>query len=64
MFFPVNPDVSDKESASALSDPNTQVFQQALLFSARNVQAQTVLQEVQSRHDDIVAIERKVNDLA
>jgi syntaxin 1B/2/3 len=57
-------DASDEEISAALDDPNTQIFQQALLSSSRSSQAQTTLREVQSRHNDIVAIERKVTELA
>jgi syntaxin 1B/2/3 len=60
----VNPDASESEISAALDDPNTQVFQQALLSSSRTTQARTTLHEVQSRHNDIVAIERKVTELA
>ena len=49
---------------SALSDPNTQIFQQALLSSTRSSQARSTLSEVQSRHNDIIVIERKVTELA
>jgi len=61
---PVNPDASETEISAALDDPNTQIFQQALLSSSRSTQARTTLHEVQSRHNDIVAIERKVTELA
>ena len=47
-----------------MSDPDTQIFQQALLSSTRSSQARTTLREVQSRHNDILAIERKVQELA
>lgn len=60
----VNPDASDNEISAALDDPNTQIFQQALLSSSRSTQARTTLGEVQSRHNDIVAIERKITELA
>jgi len=50
--------------SSALSDPNTQIFQQALMSSARSSQATSTLSQVQARHNDIVAIERKVTELA
>jgi len=60
----VNPDVTEEELSIALSDPNTQIFQQALMSSTRQSQAQATLREVQSRHNDIVAIERKVSELA
>lgn len=50
--------------SSALSDPNTQIFQQALMSSTRSSQATSTLSQVQARHNDIVAIERKVAELA
>jgi syntaxin 1B/2/3 len=60
----VNPDVTQEELASALSDPSTQIFQQALLSSTRSSQARSTLVEVQSRHNDILAVERKLTELA
>ena len=60
----VNPDVTEQELSTALSDPNTQIFQQALLTSTRSSQARSTLSEVQSRHNDILAIERKIQELA
>src|SRR5437762_10294567 len=60
----VNPDVSEQEISSALVDPNTQIFQQALMSSSRSSQARSTLSEVQSRHNDILAIERKITELA
>jgi syntaxin 1B/2/3 len=59
----VNPGMSEQELSSALSDPNTQIFSQALMSSTRSSQAQSTLREVQSRHDDILDIERKIRDL-
>lgn len=50
--------------SSALSDPQTQIFQQALLSSTRSSQARSTLSEVQSRHNDILDIERKLAELA
>ena len=63
MSVSVNPDASETEISAALDDPNTPIFQQALLSSSRSTQARTTLREVQSRHNDIVAIERKVTEL-
>jgi syntaxin 1B/2/3 len=60
----VNPEVTDEELEHELSDPQTQIFQQALMSSTRHTQAQSALLEVQSRHNDIVGIERKVTELA
>jgi len=60
----VNPDATEQELSTALSDPNTQIFQQALMASTRTSQARSTLSEVQSRHNDIVAIERKIQELA
>ena len=60
----VNPDVTEQELSTALSDPNTQIFQQALMTSTRTSQARSTLSEVQSRHNDILAIERKIQELA
>ena len=59
----VNPGMSEEELSSALSDPNTQIFSQALMSSTRSSQAQSTLREVQSRHDDILDIERKIHEL-
>jgi syntaxin 1B/2/3 len=56
--------MSDQELSTALSDPDTQIFQQALMSSTRSSQAQSTLSEVQSRHNDILAIERKITELA
>jgi syntaxin 1B/2/3 len=63
-LIPVNPDVSEQEISSALVDPNTQIFQQALMSSTRSSQARSKLSEVQSRHNDILVIERKITELA
>lgn len=60
----VNPDATDEEISLALSDPNTQIFQQALLQSTRFSQARSALTEVQSRHNDILTIERKIQELS
>lgn len=60
----VNPDMTDEELSTALTDPNTQIFTQSLLTSTRSSAAQRTLSEVQSRHNDILAIERKITELA
>jgi hypothetical protein len=39
----VNPDMSEAEISQALVDPNTQIFQQALLSSTRSSQARSTL---------------------
>ena len=56
--------MTDTEINAALTDPNTQIFTQALLTSTRSTQARTALSEVQSRHNDILTIERKITELA
>lgn len=64
-MFAVNPDISENEISEALVDPNSQVFQQALLSSAaRSSQARSTLSQVQSRHNDILQIERKIIELS
>ena len=61
----VNPDSSVDEVNQALMDPNTQIFQQALLTSSRHSsQARSTLSQVQSRHNDILRIERQIQELA
>jgi len=59
----VNPDISEEEINQALIDPNTQIFQQALLGSSRSSQATSTLSQVQSRHNDILRIERQIAEL-
>lgn len=56
--------MTDSQINTALTDPNTQIFTQALLSSTRSSQARTALSEVQSRHNDILSIERKITELA
>jgi syntaxin 1B/2/3 len=56
--------MTEEELSTALSDPNSQIFSQALMSSTRSSQARSALTEVQSRHNDIVAIERKITELA
>jgi syntaxin 1B/2/3 len=60
----VNPDISEAEISQALIDPNSQIFQQALLSSTRSSQARSTLSEVQSRHNEIISIERKIIELS
>jgi syntaxin 1B/2/3 len=60
----VNPDISEAEISQALVDPNSQIFQQALLSSTRSSQARSTLSEVQSRHNEIISIERKIVELS
>lgn len=56
--------MSEGEISAALMEPNTQIFQQAMLSATRSSQARSTLAEVQSRHNDIVVIERKIEELA
>ena len=56
--------MSEQELSAALVDPDTQIFQQALMTSTRSSQARSTLTEVQSRHNDILVIERKITELA
>jgi syntaxin 1B/2/3 len=60
----VNPGATNEEISKALSDPNTQIFQQALLRATRSSQARSALTEVKSRHNDILAIEKKIHELS
>lgn len=60
----VRPDATDAEVREAVEDPNTQIFQQALLQSDRRGQAQSTLSAVRARHDAIQDIEKKFIELA
>lgn len=60
----VRPDASDEEVREAVEDPNTQVFQQALLNSDRRGQSQTTLNAVRQRHNEIQRIEQTIIELA
>jgi len=63
-FKLVHPEWSAEELAIALSNPQTDVFQKALMASTRHSRARSALQEVHNRHNEILEIEKKVGDLA
>ena len=60
----VRPDASDAEVREATQDPGQQVFSQALINSDRRGQAQSVAQNVRSRHQAIQKIEQDMVQLA
>lgn len=63
----VRPELSEAEVAEAVSDPSTfnqQVFSQALVNSERRTEAQSTLQNVRGRHEDIQKIEQQMVELA
>ncbi|OCL13681.1 t-SNARE [Glonium stellatum] len=60
----VRPDATDLEVREACADPDTPIFQQALLSSDRRGQAQSSLRNVKERHDAIQKIERQMVELA
>lgn len=60
----VKPDATDAEVREACADPDTPIFQQALLSSDRRGQAQSSLRNVKERHDAIQKIERQMVELA
>lgn len=59
----VNPAASEEEVREAVEDPNTQIFQQALLNSDRRGQAQSTLSDVRQRHNEIQRIEQTIMEL-
>ncbi|KAJ8657733.1 hypothetical protein O0I10_006548 [Lichtheimia ornata] len=60
----VKPDVTEEEIDAIMdSDQQNQVFAQSLLKSNRSGQAQSVLSQVQTRHDDIKRIEKTLLEL-
>jgi syntaxin 1B/2/3 len=60
----VKPDATEAEVREACADPDTPIFQQALLSSDRRGQAQSSLRNVKERHDAIQKIERQMVELA
>jgi syntaxin 1B/2/3 len=60
----VRPDATEQEVREACADPDTPIFQQALLSSDRRGQAQSSLRNVKERHDAIQKIERQMVELA
>jgi syntaxin 1B/2/3 len=61
----VRPDASEEEVRAAVEDTQSQsVFSQALLQSDRQGQSRSVLNAVQSRHEEIQKIERQMIELA
>ena len=63
-YLIVNPEASEAELREATMDGgDTQIFQQALLNSNRQGQAQSTLRNVQQRHDAIQQIERTMMEL-
>jgi len=59
----VNPEATDAEVRQAVEDPNTQVFQQALMNADRRGQSQTTLNAVRQRHAAIQNIEKTMMEL-
>jgi len=60
----VKPDATEEEVREACADPDTPIFQQALLSSDRRGQAQSSLRNVKERHEAIQKIERQMVELA
>jgi syntaxin 1B/2/3 len=61
----VRPDASEQEVREAVEHPdNQQVFQQAMMNSNRQGQAQSTMNAVRSRHEAIQNIERQMIELA
>lgn len=60
----VRPDATDDEVRQAVEDPDTPIFQQALMSSDRRGQAQSSLRHVKERHEAIKKIERQMEELA
>ncbi|CAG8978662.1 hypothetical protein HYALB_00011759 [Hymenoscyphus albidus] len=64
-FRIVRPDASEAEVREAVEDPNGgQVFSQAMMQSNRQGQAQSTLNAVKSRHEEIQKIEQQMIQLA
>ncbi|KAI7869221.1 t-SNARE [Spinellus fusiger] len=59
----VKPDATVEEIEKALDSDETQIFAQSFMQSNRSGQARAVLNEVQTRHDDIKKIEKTILDL-
>jgi syntaxin 1B/2/3 len=59
----VNPEASEEEVRQAVENPNTQVFQQALLNADRRGQSQSTLNAVRQRHAAIQNIEQTMIEL-
>ncbi|KAF2815210.1 t-SNARE [Mytilinidion resinicola] len=60
----VKPDATEAEVREACENPDTPIFQQALLSSDRRGQAQSSLRNVKERHEAIQKIERQMVELA
>jgi syntaxin 1B/2/3 len=61
----VRPDASEREVREAVENPDSQqVFQQAMMSSNRQGQAQSTMNAVRSRHEAIQNIERQMIELA
>lgn len=60
----VRPDATDEEVEQACASGEGQVFSQALLKGNRRGEAQSALQEVKARHNEIQQIERTIIELA
>ncbi|KAF2089177.1 t-SNARE, partial [Saccharata proteae CBS 121410] len=60
----VRPEASEDEVEQALENPDTQIFQQALMQSDRRGQAQSALRAVEGRHAEIQKIEQQMVELA
>ncbi|KAF2007329.1 syntaxin [Amniculicola lignicola CBS 123094] len=60
----VRPDATEEEVQAAVEDPEAPIFQQALLSSGRQGQAQSALRNVKERHEAIQNIERQMVELA
>jgi syntaxin 1B/2/3 len=59
----VNPEATEDEVRQAVEDPNTQVFQQALMNADRRGQSQSALNAVRQRHAAIQNIEQTMIEL-
>ena len=61
----VRPDATPAEVQAAVEDSDgRQIFSQALMSSTRHGEAKQALSEVQSRHQDILKIEKTITELA
>lgn len=60
----VRPDASEAEVQEAIQDPNQQMFSQALMQSNRQGQAQSTLNAVTARHQELKKIEQQITELA
>ncbi|KAL0075247.1 t-SNARE [Phycomyces blakesleeanus] len=59
----VKPEATSDEIEKALDSDETQIFAQSLMQANRSGQARAVLNEVQTRHDDIKKIEKTILQL-